>query len=56
MKTIPETHQDLVQDESKAFLLLGTAMANGSPNSRSNIQARGGHHMKAKLGSYIKFR
>ena len=31
MKTISETHQDLVQDESKAFLFPGTAMANGSP-------------------------
>jgi PPOX class probable F420-dependent enzyme len=31
MKTIPESHQDLLKDETKAFLYLATLMADGSP-------------------------
>jgi PPOX class probable F420-dependent enzyme len=31
MKTIPETHRDLLADEKKAFLYLATLMPNGSP-------------------------
>ena len=31
MVTIPESHQDLIKDETKAFLYLATVMADGSP-------------------------
>jgi PPOX class probable F420-dependent enzyme len=31
MKNIPETHQDLLTDEKKAFAYLGTLMKDGSP-------------------------
>ncbi len=31
MKAIPKPFQDLLKDETKAFAILGTIMANGSP-------------------------
>lgn len=31
MKNIPESHQDLLTDEKKAYLYLGTIMKDGSP-------------------------
>ncbi len=31
MKTIPESHQDLLKDETKAFVYLATVMADGTP-------------------------
>ena len=31
MKSIPESHQDLLKDETKAFLYLATLMKDGSP-------------------------
>ena len=31
MKTIPESHQDLLKDEAKAFVYLATVMADGTP-------------------------
>lgn len=31
MQTIPESHQDLIKDDSRAFLILATLMPNGSP-------------------------
>jgi PPOX class probable F420-dependent enzyme len=31
MKSIPESHQDLLKDETKAFLCLATLMKDGSP-------------------------
>ncbi len=31
MKTIPESHQDLLRDEKKAFAYLATIMKDGSP-------------------------
>jgi PPOX class probable F420-dependent enzyme len=31
MLTIPESYQDLIKDETKAFLFLATLMPNGSP-------------------------
>jgi len=31
MKNIPETHQDLLSDEKKAFVYLATVMKDGSP-------------------------
>jgi PPOX class probable F420-dependent enzyme len=31
MKSIPESHQDLLQDETKAFVYLATLMPDGSP-------------------------
>jgi PPOX class probable F420-dependent enzyme len=31
MKNIPETHSDLLEDETKAFLYLATLMVDGSP-------------------------
>jgi len=31
MKTIPESHRDLLSDDSKAFAFLGTIMKDGTP-------------------------
>ncbi len=31
MKAIPESHQDLLKDETKAFVYLATSMKDGSP-------------------------
>jgi PPOX class probable F420-dependent enzyme len=31
MKTIPESHRDLLKDETRAFVFLATRMADGSP-------------------------
>ncbi len=31
MKTIPESHQDLLKDETKAFVYLATIMKDGTP-------------------------
>ena len=31
MKTIPESHKDLLKDEARAFVYLATLMADGSP-------------------------
>ncbi len=31
MKTIPESHQDLLKDETKAFVYLATLMKDGTP-------------------------
>lgn len=31
MKKIPESHMDLLKDETRAFAFLGTQMANGAP-------------------------
>lgn len=31
LKTIPESHADLLEDETKAFAFLATVMADGSP-------------------------
>ncbi len=31
MKLIPESHSDLIKDERRAFVYLGTLMADGSP-------------------------
>ena len=31
MKTIPESHQDLLKDETKAFVYLATVMSDGTP-------------------------
>jgi len=31
MKTIPESHQDLLKDETKAFVYLATIKKNGAP-------------------------
>jgi PPOX class probable F420-dependent enzyme len=31
MKTIPESHQDLLKDETKAFVYLATIMPDGTP-------------------------
>jgi len=31
MKSIPETHRDLLTDEKRAFVFLATTMADGSP-------------------------
>jgi len=33
MNMIPDSHSDLLKDEKRAFLYLGTQMADGSPQS-----------------------